>query len=75
MFNLISTGMFDYQDLVSYVLLVFQNKQTVIKPDEAEKMEVKEIVSRAAAHRSVSVQLVADLSDQNPLYAGKNSGL
>ena len=51
-----STGMFDYRDLVVYLLIVFHKNQW--KEEEAD-VDIKEIVRRALSLEPVHVKLVA----------------
>lgn len=62
-----SVGMFDYQDLVSYILIVFNKNQWTEKEDN---IEIREIVLRALRSQPVQVKLVSDLSHRNPFYSG-----
>ncbi|KAI3634856.1 hypothetical protein MIR68_007237 [Amoeboaphelidium protococcarum] len=58
-------GMFDYQDLVAYLLKVHEEK--TIK--EGEELKISEAVRRGMSnHGMVEVKLVSDLSDNNPFY-------
>ena len=59
-------GMFDYQDLVSYMLVLY--KKNELKETE-ENVEMREIVRRAINSEPVSVKLVSDLSHRNPFYS------
>jgi CBS domain-containing protein len=60
------TGMFDYQDLVSYILIVFKKK---VWKEEEENVEIKEIIRRALHSEPVAVKLVSDLSQRDPFYS------
>lgn len=61
------TGMFDYHDLVSYILLVHSNKKI---SEEEEELGIGEIVRRAhAGSDHVQVKSVSDLSDNDPFYS------
>jgi len=63
-------GMFDYRDLVSYVLEVFHKvpKDATVSFDA--EMEITDIVKRASIDRTgVPIKLVSNLSQRNPLVA------
>ncbi|KAI8610244.1 hypothetical protein BC830DRAFT_1070056 [Chytriomyces sp. MP71] len=63
-------GMFDYRDLVTYVLEVFHKvPKDQIGAFNAE-MEITDIVKRASMDRTgVPIKLVSNLSQKNPLVA------
>jgi hypothetical protein len=54
--------MFDYHDLVSYIMIVFKKQQW--KPEEAD-IEIKEIVRRAASSQTVQVKLASGKKNRN----------
>ncbi|KAJ3032837.1 cell separation during budding [Rhizophlyctis rosea] len=58
-------GMFDFRDVVQYVLLGLGKGG---KPDEAS-FEVQEIVRKAQAREAIPTKLAADLSHKNPFYS------
>lgn len=67
-------GMFDYQDLVSYMLVLYKKnelKEEEVAGDDAgsSSVEIREIVRRALSSQPVSVKLVSDLSHRNPFYS------
>ncbi|CAO3659086.1 unnamed protein product [Umbelopsis vinacea] len=62
-------GMFDYGDLITYVLVVLKRSNVSITEDEDASLEIKEIVKRAIAGQSVPVRLASDLSRKNPFYS------
>jgi CBS domain containing-hemolysin-like protein len=59
-------GMFDYADLLSYILLVLD--PTGANASENTR-DVLRQVKRAAAEQSVPVRLASDLSQKNPFYS------
>ncbi|KAJ3182626.1 cell separation during budding [Geranomyces variabilis] len=59
-------GMFDYRDVVTYVL-VGLSKDTPI--DASASMEFKELVRLARSHEPVPAKLAADISQRNPFYS------
>ncbi|KAI8815556.1 uncharacterized protein EV422DRAFT_549255 [Fimicolochytrium jonesii] len=59
-------GMFDYRDVVTYVL-VGLSKDLVI--EEGASVELQEFVRRAREHQPVSAKLAADISNKNPYYS------
>ncbi|KAI8983459.1 hypothetical protein BDB01DRAFT_760405 [Pilobolus umbonatus] len=65
-------GMFDYGDVIAYILLVLQNMPP---PDEEEEgaehttFEIKDIVRRALEGEKIPVRLASDLSEKNPFYS------
>ncbi|ORY28706.1 CBS-domain-containing protein [Rhizoclosmatium globosum] len=62
-------GMFDYRDLVTYVLEVFRKVPKEEASFDAE-MEITDIIKRASMDRTgVPIKLVSNLSQQNPLVA------
>lgn len=52
-------GMFDYGDLITYVLVVLKRSNVSITEDEDASLEIKEIVKRAIAGQSVPVRLAS----------------
>lgn len=61
-------GMFDYGDLITYVLIVLKRSNFAMGDDDSS-LEIKEIVRRAIAGQSVPVRLASDLSRKNPFYS------
>ncbi|KAI9359835.1 hypothetical protein BD770DRAFT_362802 [Pilaira anomala] len=70
-------GMFDYGDVIAYILLVLQNMPP---PDEevpegntytGENLtfEIKDIIRRAIEGEEIPVKLASDLSQKNPFYS------
>ncbi|KAJ1959945.1 cell separation during budding [Dispira parvispora] len=58
-------GMFDYRDIISFLLLVLDRS-----PSETRaSLEIKSLIRNASLLRQVPVQMAADLSTQNPFYA------
>jgi hypothetical protein len=51
--------MFDYGDLITYVLVVLKRSNVSITEDEDASLEIKEIVKRAIAGQSVPVRLAS----------------
>ncbi|KAJ3123897.1 cell separation during budding [Physocladia obscura] len=64
-------GMFDYRDLVTYVLEVFRKLPREEKEKEFDtNLEITDIIKRASLDRTgVPIKLVSNLSNQNPLVA------
>ena len=61
-------GMFDYRDIVEFVLTAFQKKK--LEPiAEDEVLGIGEIVRRASAGESVTAEAIVDLSRRNPFYS------
>ncbi|CAM0141588.1 cell separation during budding [Umbelopsis sp. WA50703] len=56
-------GMFDYADLISYLLIVLRKE---IPPEDESTLEIKELVRRAMDGERVPVKLASDLSRKNP---------
>ncbi|CAO3688777.1 unnamed protein product [Umbelopsis vinacea] len=56
-------GMFDYGDLISYILIVLRKE---FPPEDETTLEVKELVKRALDGEQVPVKLASDLSRKNP---------
>ncbi|RUS27385.1 hypothetical protein BC938DRAFT_483322, partial [Jimgerdemannia flammicorona] len=61
-------GMFDYGDLITYLLIVLRKMDV---PDGEQTLEIKELVRRALGGQSVPVKLAsgAYLSRKNPFYS------
>ncbi|KAI8054292.1 hypothetical protein BDF22DRAFT_654480 [Syncephalis plumigaleata] len=59
-------GMFDYSDLLTYVLLVLKRAKI---PQHENTRQVLRLVREAAAEQNVPVRLASDLSQKNPFYA------
>ncbi|KAJ1654492.1 cell separation during budding [Dispira simplex] len=58
-------GMFDYRDIISFLLLVLDHS-----PSQTHTtLEIKSLIHSAALMRQVPVRMAADLSTQNPFYA------
>ncbi|RCH80365.1 Protein sds23, partial [Rhizopus azygosporus] len=64
-------GMFDYGDVIAYILLVLQNMPPPGDDEAQEGMnfEIKDIIRRAVEGREVPVRLASDLSQKNPFYS------
>ncbi|KAI9328398.1 hypothetical protein BDR26DRAFT_808397 [Obelidium mucronatum] len=63
-------GMFDYRDLVTYVLEVFRKVPKEATASFDAEMEITDIVKRASIDRTgVPIKLVANLSQRNNLVA------
>ncbi|KAG0163778.1 cell separation during budding [Apophysomyces sp. BC1015] len=61
-------GMFDYGDVIAYLLLVLQK----IPPscdEDGDNTLIKDIVRRALEGEEVPVKLTSDLSQKNPFYS------
>ncbi|KAJ3168839.1 cell separation during budding [Geranomyces variabilis] len=59
-------GMFDYRDVVTYVLVGLSKDAPM---DASASMEFKELVRLARSHEPVPVKLAADISHRNPFYS------
>ncbi|RKP39550.1 hypothetical protein BJ085DRAFT_7603, partial [Dimargaris cristalligena] len=59
-------GMFDYRDLITYLLVVL-NRADSLAPQQT--LEVRKLIHKAAQMQQVPVRLAADLSAQNPFYS------
>ncbi|KAI9262538.1 hypothetical protein EDC94DRAFT_671612 [Helicostylum pulchrum] len=70
-------GMFDYGDVIAYILLILQNMPP---PDEEIQegnsyagenltFEIKDIIRRAIEGEEIPVKLASDLSQKNPFYS------
>jgi hypothetical protein len=51
--------MFDYGDLITYVLIVLKRSNVSLSDDDDASLEIKEIVKRAVAGQSVPVRLAS----------------
>jgi hypothetical protein len=51
--------MFDYGDLITYVLIVLKRSNVSMGEDDDSSLEIKEIVKRAVAGQSVPVRLAS----------------
>ena len=52
-------GMFDYGDLITYVLIVLKRSNVSLSDDDDASLEIREIVKRAVAGQSVPVRLAS----------------
>ncbi|RKP09263.1 hypothetical protein THASP1DRAFT_14491 [Thamnocephalis sphaerospora] len=59
-------GMFDYADLLTYILLVLKRAKV---PQHETTKDVLKLVQQAAAEQAVPVRLASDLSRNNPFYS------
>ncbi|KAI9248573.1 hypothetical protein BDA99DRAFT_446229 [Phascolomyces articulosus] len=65
-------GMFDYGDVIAYLLLVLLDQvpgHHVQQQTEGESFEITDIIRRAIQGQSVPVRLASDLSQKNPFYS------
>ncbi|KAG2196167.1 hypothetical protein INT46_011760 [Mucor plumbeus] len=65
-------GMFDYGDVIAYILLVLHRKPGQKGSDDTidpESFEIKDIVHRALQGQKVPVGMASDLSRKNPFYS------
>ncbi|KAI7900264.1 uncharacterized protein BX663DRAFT_518067 [Cokeromyces recurvatus] len=72
-------GMFDYGDVIAYILLVLQNMPPPGDEEESRldegkgeselTFEIRDILHRALEGREVPVKLASDLSQKNPFYS------
>lgn len=65
-------GMFDYGDVIAYILLVLHRKpgqKGNNDPIDPESFEIKDIVHRALQGQKVPVGMASDLSRKNPFYS------
>ncbi|KAI7906053.1 uncharacterized protein BX663DRAFT_428951 [Cokeromyces recurvatus] len=65
-------GMFDYGDVIAYILLVLHRKPGQPDSDDivdTESFEIKDIVHRALQGYKVPVRMASDLSRKNPFYS------
>jgi len=65
-------GMFDFRDIVDFVLLIFHKKEVTgefLRADPAEEMTIKDVVSAAMIGKPVTIKVAADLSRKNPFYS------
>jgi len=51
--------MFDYGDLITYVLIVLKRSNVSLSDDDDASLEIREIVKRAVAGQSVPVRLAS----------------
>ncbi|CAO3693459.1 unnamed protein product [Umbelopsis ramanniana] len=56
-------GMFDYGDLISYILIVLRKE---FPPEDESTLEIKELIKMAMGGKQVPVKLASDLSRKNP---------
>ncbi|KAI9279032.1 hypothetical protein BC943DRAFT_332058 [Umbelopsis sp. AD052] len=56
-------GMFDYGDLISYILIVLRKE---FPPEDESTIEIKELIRKAMGGEQVPVKLASDLSRKNP---------
>lgn len=61
-------GMFDYGDVIAYILLVLHRKKEKVDVD-SESFEIKDIVHKALQGQCVPVGMASDLSRKNPFYS------
>ncbi|CAO3697106.1 unnamed protein product [Rhizopus stolonifer] len=63
--------MFDYGDVVAYILLVLQNISPpgIENVKENTNLEMNDIIRRAAEGKEIPVKLASDLSQKNPFYS------
>ena len=59
-------GMFDYGDLLTYLLLVLKRARI---PDTEQTGAIAELLGKAARAESISVRHASDLSRNNPFYS------
>ncbi|CAO3684818.1 unnamed protein product [Rhizopus stolonifer] len=63
-------GMFDYGDVIVYILLVLQKMTPPSEdPENEANIEIKDIIRRASEGKVVPVKLASDLSQKNPFYS------
>ncbi|CEP10984.1 hypothetical protein [Parasitella parasitica] len=65
-------GMFDYGDVIAYILLVLHRKPGQKESEDTvdlESLEIKDIVHRALQGQKVPVGMASDLSRKNPFYS------
>lgn len=60
--------MFDYRDVVDFVLLVFHKKE-LAPISEDETIGISEIVEMATSGKPVPLRFASDLSHKNPFYS------
>ncbi|KAG0049464.1 cell separation during budding, partial [Linnemannia elongata] len=56
-------GMFDYSDLMTYILLVLKKMEV---PLEDQTMEIRDLIQKTNRSQNVPVKLVSDLSGNDP---------
>ncbi|KAG0041736.1 cell separation during budding [Gryganskiella cystojenkinii] len=59
-------GMFDYGDLMTYVLLALKKMEV---PLEDQSMEMRDLIHKSSQHQQVPVKLASDLSGKDPFCA------
>ncbi|KAG2233417.1 hypothetical protein INT48_007447 [Thamnidium elegans] len=65
-------GMFDYGDVIAYILLVLHRKPGQNDSSDSidlDSLEIKDIVRRALEGQKVPVRMASDLSRKNPFYS------
>ncbi|KAI8637633.1 hypothetical protein BD408DRAFT_424159 [Parasitella parasitica] len=65
-------GMFDYGDVIAYILLVLHRKPDQKESNDTidlESLEIKDIIQRALQGQKVPVGMASDLSRKNPFYS------
>ncbi|GAA5802332.1 hypothetical protein EDC94DRAFT_621826 [Helicostylum pulchrum] len=65
-------GMFDYGDVIAYILLVLHRKPGQKDSSDSidlDSLEIKDIVRRALDGQKVPVRMASDLSRKNPFYS------
>ncbi|KAI8077124.1 hypothetical protein BDF21DRAFT_422102 [Thamnidium elegans] len=65
-------GMFDYGDVIAYILLVLHRKPGQNDNSDSidlDSLEIKDIVRRALEGQKVPVRMASDLSRKNPFYS------
>ncbi|KAI9101263.1 hypothetical protein DFS34DRAFT_464154 [Phlyctochytrium arcticum] len=62
----IYVGMFDYRDVVSFVLIGLRKDMVI---DDTSPSQLREVVKRARAHQPVPAKLAVDLSHKNPFLS------
>ncbi|OBZ85115.1 Protein SDS23, partial [Choanephora cucurbitarum] len=62
-------GMFDYGDVIAYILLVLHLKPGQDDRVDPDAFEIKDIVQRALRGQKVPVGMASDLSRKNPFYS------
>lgn len=61
-------GMFDYRDVLEYLLLVFHEKEFSAESEE-EEFVLSEIVKKASEGHELTMKYAADLSRKNPFIS------
>ncbi|OZJ03288.1 hypothetical protein BZG36_03753 [Bifiguratus adelaidae] len=62
-------GMFDYGDVIAYLLLVLKRLKQKSETVSGEDPQVLELMRRVGGGESIPVKLVSDLSHKNPFYS------